>query len=55
MRKVYVVVADYDFDGYGEPEGCFGDKESAESFAAMQAQKYMYRREVLELIVQKKS
>lgn len=31
MTHIYVVVADYGDDGYGEPEGAYSSRELAES------------------------
>lgn len=51
--KVYVVMPDYGYEGFGDPEGCFADETSAEEFAAKQTDFYKNERVVFELEVQK--
>lgn len=50
--KVYVVMRDYDYEGYGEPEACFADEASADRFAASKPKPRDGSWDVFELEVQ---
>lgn len=51
--KVYVVVTDYDWDGYGSPDEVFLNKEDAEKY--VKEKKSIYPSEIFEMDVHEKA
>lgn len=46
--KIFIVIPDYDYDGYGEPEAAYSNRESAEEAVKKNA-KGSAPREIIEL------
>ena len=50
--KVYIVLPNYTYEGYGAPEGCFADRGHAEQCAELQRGFYHSERDVIELEIE---